>query len=131
MSRGLGDVYKRQIQEFGSDFAMRIWIDPAKMSQYKLTAPEIIGAIKSQNQQVAAGSIGTSPTDMKQSFQYIGTIKGRLTTEEEFGNIVVRANPDGSLIHLKDVAKVELDLSLIHISEPTRHTNASRMPSSA
>lgn len=97
------------IQEFGSDFAMRIWIDPAKMSQYKLTAPEIIGAIKSQNQQVAAGSIGTSPTDMKQSFQYIVTIKGRLTTEEEFGNIVVRANPDGSLIHLKDVAKVELD----------------------
>lgn len=97
------------IQEFGSDFAMRIWLDPSKMAGYNLTAPEIIGAVKSQNQQVAAGSIGTPPADTNQSFQYIVSVKGRLTTADEFGNIVVRTNPDGSLIHLKDVAKIELD----------------------
>lgn len=101
---GVGNV-----QEFGSDFGMRIWLDPAKMAQNKVTAAEVISAVKTQNQQVAAGNVGTAPVDRDQAFQYIVTVKGRLVTEEEFGNIVIRTNSDGSMLRLKDVARVQLD----------------------
>lgn len=102
--KGVGTV-----QEFGSDFAMRIWMDPTKMSQNNITAAEVISAVTSQNQQIAAGNIGSAPVTKDQPFQYVVTAKGRLVTAEEFGNIVLRTNSDGSLLHLKDVARTELD----------------------
>lgn len=102
--KGVGTV-----QEFGSDFAMRIWMDPSKMSQNNITAAEVIAAVSNQNKQIAAGNIGAPPVSMDQPFQYVITAKGRLVTAEEFGNIVLRTNSDGSLLHLKDVARTELD----------------------
>lgn len=101
---GVGNV-----QEFGSDFAMRIWLNPSKMAQNNVSAAEVVAAVQAQNQQVAAGNIGTAPVDKNQPFQYIVTVKGRLATEQEFGNIVVRTNSDGSMLRVKDVARVELD----------------------
>ena len=102
--KGVGTV-----QEFGSDFAMRIWMDPSKMSQNNITAAEVIAAVSNQNKQIAAGNIGAPPVSMDQPFQYVITAKGRLVTAEEFGNIVLRTNNDGSLLRLKDVARTELD----------------------
>ena len=102
------------VQEFGSDFGMRIWLDPAKMAQNKVTASEVISAevisaVSTQNRQVAAGNVGTAPVDKNQAFQYIVTVQGRLATAEEFGNIVIRTNSDGSMLRMKDVARIELD----------------------
>lgn len=97
------------VMEFGSDFAMRIWLDPTKLAQNNLTASEVIAAVQTQNQQVAAGNIGTAPVDKNQAFQYIVTVKGRLATEAEFGNIVLRTNSDGSMLRLKDVSRIQLD----------------------
>ena len=102
--KGVGTV-----QEFGSDYAMRIWMDPTKMAQNNITASEIISAVTNQNQQIAAGNIGAAPVTKDQPFQYVVTAKGRLVTAEEFGNIILRTNKDGSLLHLKDVAWTELD----------------------
>lgn len=102
--KGVGTV-----QEFGSDYAMRIWMDPTKMAQNNITASEIIAAVTNQNQQIAAGNIGAAPVTKDQPFQYVVTAKGRLVTAEEFGNIILRTNKDGSLLHLKDVARTELD----------------------
>ncbi len=101
--KGVGNV-----QEFGSDFAMRIWMDPTKMAQNQITAAEVISAVSSQNQQIAAGNISSAPVDKNASFQYIVTAKGRLTTADEFGDIALRTNSDGSILHLKDVARIEL-----------------------
>lgn len=100
---GVGNV-----QEFGSDYAMHIWLDPTKMAQHRLTANEIIAAVRAQNQQAAAGSIGLNPVPDSQQFQYAVTVRGRLIQPEEFASIVVRTNPDGSLIRLGDVARIEL-----------------------
>lgn len=97
------------VQEFGSDFAMRIWMDPTKMAQNQITASEVIAAVEAQNQQVAAGNIGSAPVTKDQAFQYVVTAKGRLVTPEEFGNIVLRTNSDGSLLKLKDIARINLD----------------------
>lgn len=102
--KGVGTV-----QEFGSDYAMRIWMDPTKMAQNNITTSEIISAVTNQNQQIAAGNIGAAPVTKDQPFQYVVTAKGRLVTAEEFGNIILRTNKDGSLLHLKDVARTELD----------------------
>lgn len=88
---------------------MRIWMDPTKMSQNNITAAEVISAVSNQNKQIAAGNIGAPPVSMDQPFQYVITAKGRLVTAEEFGNIVLRTNNDGSLLRLKDVARTELD----------------------
>ena len=98
------------VQIFGAkDYAMRIWLRPDIMSQLQVTADDIAGAIREQNSQYAAGSIGATPTSQDaQSLVYSVTAKGRLSTAEEFENIIVRANPDGSTLRLKDVARVEL-----------------------
>ena len=102
--KGVGTV-----QEFGADYAMRVWLDPTKMSQNGVTAAEVLAAISAQNTQVAAGNVGSRPTDADTSFQYTISVHGRLVSEEEFGNIALRTNADGSVLHLKDVARIELD----------------------
>lgn len=101
--KGVGNV-----SEFGADFAMRIWLQPDKMARLKLTAADVQTAIQRQNIQAPAGTIGKMPASPSQEFQYTAQVKGRLTEQSEFENIIIRAQSDGSFIYLKDVAKVEL-----------------------
>jgi len=97
------------VQIFGAkDYAMRIWVRPDRLAQLKLSPTDIIRVMNEQNAQFAAGKIGQSPTGGPQELVYTITTKGRLSEPEEFENIVVRANGDGSVLRLKDVARVEL-----------------------
>ena len=98
--KGVGDV-----MSFGGDYSMRIWIKPEVMAQYGLTPNDIAAALKDQNVEAAPGSFGAQGN---QSFQYTLKYRGRYETPEEFENIVVRANSDGTVLRLKDVADVEL-----------------------
>ena len=90
------------------NYSMRIWMNTDRMLALGLVPSDIQAAIQSQNIQGAVGRIGSKPTDDSTSFQVNLQTKGRLTTPEEFGNIVVRANPDGSVLRIRDVARVEL-----------------------
>lgn len=97
------------VQIFGAkDYAMRVWLKPDRMAQLRLTANDVVAAISEQNAQFAAGKIGQMPNGGNQELVYTITAKGRLSTPEEFENIIVRANPDGSTLRLRDVARVEL-----------------------
>jgi multidrug efflux pump len=97
-----------QIQVFGSgDYSMRVWLDPNKVAARDLTAGDVVNAIREQNVQVAAGTIGAQPTK-DQAFELSINAKGRLLTEDEFANIVVKTGPNGETTLLKDVARVEL-----------------------
>src|SRR5690349_12568085 len=97
------------VQIFGAkDYAMRIWIRPDRLAQLKLTPTDIFNALNEQNAQFAAGKIGQTPTGGPQELVYTINTQGRLTEPAEFENVVVRANPDGSILRLKDVARVEL-----------------------
>jgi HAE1 family hydrophobic/amphiphilic exporter-1/multidrug efflux pump len=97
------------VQIFGAkDYAMRIWLRPDRMTQLKLTTSDIVRALNEQNAQFAAGKIGQAPTGGSQELVYTVTTKGRLAEVGEFENIILRANPDGSALRLKDVARVEL-----------------------
>lgn len=100
---GVGDV-----TEFGSDYAMRIWLDPAKMAVLKITPSDVVSALTTQNIQAAVGTIGASPSKETQQYQYTLRTDGRLKTADEFKKIIVRTNSDGSMIYLGDVATVEL-----------------------
>src|ERR1041385_6173186 len=108
------DVVKRipgttNVQIFGAkDYAMRIWIKPDRLTQLKLTTADLIAVLNEQNAQFAAGKVGQTPTGGPQELVYTITTKGRLADPAEFENIIVRANPDGSTLRLKDVARVEL-----------------------
>ncbi len=90
------------------DYSMRIWLDVDKMANLNMSVAEVISAIKSQNIQAAVGSIGAPPYPKNQQLQLAVLAEGRLKTPEEFGNIVLRANNDGSMLYLKDVSKIEL-----------------------
>ncbi|MFA3680086.1 efflux RND transporter permease subunit [Acinetobacter baumannii] len=95
---------------FGSgDYAMRVWLDPQKVAQRNLTATEIVNAIREQNIQVAAGTIGASPSNSP--LQLSVNAQGRLTTEQEFADIILKTAPDGAVTRLGDVARVELAAS--------------------
>jgi HAE1 family hydrophobic/amphiphilic exporter-1 len=94
---------------FGAkDFGMRIWLDPEKLKARNLTTLDILDVIQEQNVQVAAGQIGAPPAAKGQVFEYTINTMGRLTTVEEFGDIIVRAGTDGRFLYLKDVARIEL-----------------------
>jgi multidrug efflux pump len=100
---GMGDV-----QLFGSgDYAMRVWLDPQKVAARNLTASDVVGAIREQNVQVAAGVVGQGPSKGA-DFQLTVNTQGRLQSEEEFGNIVVKTSQDGATTLLKDVARLEM-----------------------
>src|SRR5436309_1444591 len=97
------------VQIFGAkDYAMRIWVRPDRLTQLRLTPTDLIRALNEQNAQFAAGKVGQSPSAGPQELVYTITTKGRLADPKEFENIIVRANPDGSNLRLKDVARVEL-----------------------
>ena len=94
---------------FGArDYAMRVWLDPAKVAARNLTAGEVVSAIRAANVQVAAGAINQPPAKTEGAFQLSVQTQGRLTDVDEFGALVVRADPDGSYIRLRDIARLEL-----------------------
>ncbi len=97
-----------QAQLFGTERAMRIWIDPAKLIGFSLSAADVNNAIRSQNAQVSSGTIGDLPNVPGQSITATVVVPGQLSTIGQFGNIVLRANPDGSAVRLKDVARIEI-----------------------
>jgi len=88
--------------------AMRIWLDPERLNNLGLTGLDVVHAIQEQNQQVAAGKLGQAPAPNGQGFQYQLNAKGRLKDVSEFEDIIVRANPDGSVVRIKDIGRVEL-----------------------
>ncbi|KQX89289.1 efflux RND transporter permease subunit [Variovorax sp. Root473] len=97
-----------QAQLFGSENAMRIWIDPAKLQGFNLSSNDVNTAIRAQNAQVASGTLGDLPNIPGQAISATVTVNGQLNSVEQFQNIVLRANTDGSTVRLKDVARVEL-----------------------
>lgn len=103
-------------QLFSAQRAMRVWIDADKLVGLNLTAADINSAITAQNAQVAAGQIGAAPNPVTQDLTATVLVKGQLTDTEEFGNIVLRANPDGSSVRLKDVARIELGAETYNFS---------------
>src|SRR5262245_59433678 len=99
-------------QVFGAgEYSMRVWLDPDRLASRQLTASDVVRAIREQNVQVAAGVLGAPPAPSDATFQLSINTQGRLTTEEEFGDIIVRATPDGQLTRLADVARLELGAS--------------------
>ncbi|GAB3431470.1 efflux RND transporter permease subunit [Niabella aquatica] len=102
--KGVGDIFSR-----ADDFSMRVWLNPEKMAALGITPAEVNAALQEQNLQVAAGTVGGNPQQDQQTFEYSVLTNSRINTPAQFENIVVRTRPaDGSLVYLKDVAKVEL-----------------------
>ncbi|QSI33654.1 efflux RND transporter permease subunit [Variovorax sp. RKNM96] len=97
-----------QAQLFGTENAMRVWIDPAKLQGFNLSATDVNNAIRAQNAQVSSGTIGDLPNIPGQAIAATVVVNGQLANVEQFKNIVLRANTDGSAVRLKDVARVEL-----------------------
>ncbi len=97
------------INVFGSkDFAMRLWLDPDRLKARSLTTDDVLAAVRTQNIEVTAGQLGSAPSPKSQQFQYTVQTLGRLSTPEEFANIVLKAGADGKVLRLKDVARIEL-----------------------
>jgi hydrophobe/amphiphile efflux-1 (HAE1) family protein len=92
----------------GSDYAMRVWVKPDQLAKLQLTVPDLTNAIREQSVIAPAGQIGGPPALPGTEFTYTVRTKGRLATPEEFGNVIVRSNPDGSQVRIKDIARVEL-----------------------
>jgi len=102
--KGVGDVFTR-----ADDFSMRIWLKPDKLAQLGLTATDIVNALQEQNIQIAAGSVGAPPQNNVQAFEYTVVANSRLSTEDQFNNVIIRSNPaNGSMVYLSDVARVQL-----------------------
>lgn len=98
-----------RVQVFGAgQYAMRCWVNPDRLATLQLTVPQVISALNAQNTVNPAGQIGGEPVPNGQQFTYTVRTQGRLTSAEEFGNIILRVNPDGSNVRLKDVARIEL-----------------------
>jgi len=103
-AKGVGDVVSR-----ADDFSMRIWLKPDKLAALGITPADVTAALNEQNAQVAAGTIGATPQEQGQTFEYSVLVRGRLSKPEEFGNVIVRTQPGtGAVVHLKDVARIEL-----------------------
>jgi len=101
---GIGNV-----QIFGAgQYAMRLWVKPDQLAKLGITVPDIITAVQKQNNVNPAGQVGGEPIPSGQKFTYTVRAQGRLQTPEEFGDIVVRANPDGSFVRVKDIARIDL-----------------------
>jgi multidrug efflux pump len=100
---GVGDT-----QLFGSQYAIRIWLDPFKLNSYSLTSGDVIAAVTAQNAQISAGQIGAPPSPSGQAFNAIVNGQSRLQTPAQFRDIILRTNTDGSIVRLSDVARVEM-----------------------
>ena len=105
---GVGDV-----QVFGSgEYSMRVWLDPDRLASRRLTASDVVRVIREQNVQVAAGVLGAPPAPSDSAFQLLINTQGRLATEEQFGDVIVRATPEGQVTRLRDVARIEMGASI-------------------
>ncbi len=100
---GVGDV-----TNIGQDYSMRVWLNPEKMAQLGVSTTEVNAAIQEQNIQMAGGSTGIAPQEESQTFEYPILLNSRVMEEDEFENLIIRTNQDGSMIYLKDIARVEL-----------------------
>jgi multidrug efflux pump len=122
---GVGNV-----QVFGAgDFSMRVWLNPNKLASHNLTATDVVQAIREQNVQVAAGVLGAPPTNTgSTAFQLLVNTQGRLTTEEEFGNIIVRAAKDGQITRVRDLGRVELGSSTYALRSLLDNKPAAALP---
>lgn len=122
---GVGNV-----QVFGAgDFSMRVWLNPNKLASHNLTATDVVQAIREQNVQVAAGVLGAPPTNTgSTAFQLLVNTQGRLTTEEEFGNIIVRAAKDGQITRIRDLGRVELGSSTYALRSLLNNKSAAALP---
>ncbi|MTV40750.1 efflux RND transporter permease subunit [Duganella radicis] len=113
MARNVVNEIKRipgvgQAQLFGTERAMRIWVDPQKLVGLKLNMADVTAAIRAQNAQVTSGTLGDLPSPAQQTYSAPIVVSGQLTSTTEFSQIVLRANPNGSLVRLKDVARIEM-----------------------
>lgn len=121
---GVGDV-----RTFGAgDYSMRVWLDPAKIAARNLTASEVVRAIREQNVQVAAGVIGQPPLDNPTDFQLNINTMGRLTSVNDFGAIIVKYGEGGSLVRLRDVARLELGANRYSLRSQLNNKDAVAMP---
>lgn len=93
---------------FGTEYSMRIWLKPEKLHAYNLAPGDVLSAVRAQNAQLATGELGQAPAAPGQQLNAVIVTPGRLQTPEEFGNVIIRAQPDGSTLRVKDVARVEL-----------------------
>ena len=105
-----------RVQIFGGQYAMRVWLKPEQLAKLGVTATDVIAALQTQNNVNPAGQIGAEPVPKGQQFTYTVRTQGRLVTAEEFGAIILRANPDGSVLHLRDVARVELGTQIYNLT---------------
>ncbi|EIM30089.1 efflux RND transporter permease subunit [Microvirga lotononidis] len=108
------------------DYSLRLWLDPNRLTAFSLTPADVVAAIQAQNLQAAVGRIGAPPAPGNQQLQLTIKTKGRLTRAEEFENVILRANPDGSLVRVKDVARADLGAKT-----QERHTRFNGAPSAA
>ena len=97
-----------EVNLFGSQYGMRIWLDPHKLQNYKMMPSDVINAVNAQNAQVSAGQLGGAPSVPGQQMNLSISVQERLKTPEQFGAIILRTNPDGSLVRVRDVARVEI-----------------------
>ena len=118
-----------QVQVFGSgDYAMRVWLDPDRVAARQLTAGDVVAAIREQNVQVAAGAVGQQPVSGPVSFEVQINARGRLVTEEEFGNIIIKRGPNGETVLLKDVARIELGAGEFALRSQLNNQSAVAIP---
>jgi multidrug efflux pump len=116
------------VELFGAgDYSMRIWLDPNKVAALGLSPSQITAAIREQNQQTAAGSLGAQPS-ADAEFQLLINVKGRLSTEEEFGNIIIKVGDNGEISYLKDVARIELGASTYALRSLLNNKDAVAIP---
>jgi len=105
-----------EVMAFGSQHAMRIWLDPTKLENYQMTVTEVIAAMEAQNAEVTAGQLGGAPAVAGQQINATVTVQSRMRTPEEFANILLRVNTDGSLVRLRDVARVGLGSEIYDVT---------------
>ncbi|WP_397452901.1 efflux RND transporter permease subunit [Pseudomonas sp. NA-150] len=121
---GVGDV-----QLFGmGDYSLRIWLDPEKTSSRNLTATDVVNAVREQNRQIAAGQLGAPPAPNATSFQMSINSQGRLVSEEEFENVIVRSGANGEITRLKDIARIELGSNQYALRALLNNQEAVAMP---
>ena len=124
-----------KVQVFGGEYAMRVWVQPDKMAQLGVTATDVINALATQNNVYPAGRIGGEPVPSGQQLTYTVRTQGRLVDEKQFEDIILRSNPDGSVLHLRDVARVQLgsqnyDLSARYNGAPAGIMGVYQLPGS-
>lgn len=121
---GVGDV-----QLFGGgEYSMRLWLDPDALASRNLTAMDVVNAVRQQNQQVAAGSLGAQPSTIDNQFQVLLNVKGRLENIDEFNDIIVQVGDNGALTRLKDVARIELGQNTYALRALLNGNSAVAMP---